>query len=283
MKKIGTHPDNLAEKYFSVAEVMLVVINSDQTVNRINQKGCEVLGYKEKEIVGKNWFDNFIPERIKKDVTAGFNKLIKGKVELVEYYENPVLTKNGEEKIIAWHNTILKDESGKICCTISSGEDITERKRIEKEILSISNIPAENPNPVIRISSDKTLIYANDSFNKLLTDAGFSEKDALKILPDNLYTLIDIALEIGKPHIMLEAKVLDRIISYNIIPIQKHGYVNLYGRDITERKRTEEELKKKVEDLEKFYTMAVGREVKMKELKKEVKGLKLRLSKYEEV
>lgn len=283
MKKIGTHPDNLAEKYFSVAEVMLVVINSDQTVNRINQKGCEVLGYKEKEIVGKNWFDNFLPKEIREDIKAIFNKLIKGKLKLVEYFENHVLTKSGKEKIIAWHNTILKDEAGKIVCTISSGEDITERKRIEEEILSVLNIPAENPNPIIRISSDKTILYTNDAFNKLLTGEELSEKNALKILPDNLYTLIDIALEIGKPHIMLEAKVLDRIISYNIIPIQKHGYVNLYGRDITERKRTEKELRKKVEDLEKFYTMAVGREVKMKELKKEVKGLKLRLSKYEEV
>ena len=283
MKKTDVPADNIAEKYFNIAEVMLMVLNADQTVSTINRKGCEILEYKKNEIIGKNWFDNFLPKEIKEDIKTVFNKLIKGKVELVEYYENPVLTKSGEEKIIAWHNTILKDKSGKICCTISSGEEITERKRIEEEILSISNIPAENPNPVIRISSDKTLIYANDSFNKLLTDAGFSEKDALKILPANLYTLIDIALEIGKPHIMLEAKVSDRIISYNIIPIQKRGYVNLYGRDITERKRTEEELKKKVEDLEKFYTMAVGREVKMKELKKEVKGLKLRISKYEEV
>jgi PAS domain S-box-containing protein len=44
--------------------------------------------------------------------------------------------------------------------------------------------------------------------------------------------------------------------------------------DITDRKKMEKELKERVEDLEKFYEMSIGREVKMKELKKEIKRLK---------
>jgi PAS domain S-box-containing protein len=281
MKKKNRPLDNLAEKYFDVAEVMLVVINADQTVNRINQKGCNLLGYEEKEIVGKNWFDIFLPEELRIDVKSVYNKLIKGEIEPVEYYENPVLTKNGEKKLIAWHNTIMKDEKGEIVYTISSGEDITERRHIESEILSISNIPAENPNPVIRISSQKKILYTNDSFNELLTDAGFLENDAFNILPDDLYALIDNALKSGKPHIMIEARAADRIISYNIVPIMEHAYVNLYGRDITDHKMAENEVQKKVEDLERFYDMAVGRELKMKELKKEVNVLKARISIHE--
>lgn len=44
--------------------------------------------------------------------------------------------------------------------------------------------------------------------------------------------------------------------------------------DITERKGMEKEIKVRIEDLEKFYEMSIGREVKMKELKKEIKRLK---------
>jgi PAS domain S-box-containing protein len=65
-----------------------------------------------------------------------------GEVEPIEYYENSVLTKNGEERVIAWHNTILKDDVGNIIGTLSSGEDITERKRAElalQEAYSIIN------------------------------------------------------------------------------------------------------------------------------------------------
>jgi predicted RNase H-like nuclease (RuvC/YqgF family) len=52
------------------------------------------------------------------------------------------------------------------------------------------------------------------------------------------------------------------------------------GSDITERKRMEEELRKRIEDLERFYDMAVSRELKMKEMKNEIESLKVELSKY---
>jgi len=47
--------------------------------------------------------------------------------------------------------------------------------------------------------------------------------------------------------------------------------------DITDRKKMEKEIKVRVEDLEKFYEMSIGREVKMKELKKEIKRLKTKV------
>jgi len=61
-----------------------------------------------------------------------------GKVEPVEYYENPVVTKDGEERIIAWHNTLLTDDLGNVIGTLSSGEDITERKRAEEALKEYS-------------------------------------------------------------------------------------------------------------------------------------------------
>jgi PAS domain S-box-containing protein len=103
-------------------------------VTLINNKGCGILGYAEEEIVGKNWFDHFLPQRIKEEVRALFVKLLKGEMENVEYYKNPVLCKHGEERIIAWYNTLLTDESGKIVGTLSSGEDVTERVKAEEAL-----------------------------------------------------------------------------------------------------------------------------------------------------
>ena len=110
---------------------MLVAINTDQEVILINRKGCEILGYKENEIIGRNWFDHFIPERDRNGVKGVFAELIAGDIESVECLENTVLSKSGMEKIVAWHNTIITDEKGHIMGTISSGEDITEHKRAE--------------------------------------------------------------------------------------------------------------------------------------------------------
>jgi PAS domain S-box-containing protein len=120
-----------AKTYLDIIGVMLVAINADQTVSLINKKGCEILGYKENDIVGKNWFDNFIPEKLRVHVKPVFVELITGKFDSIEYYENPVLTKSGQERIVAWHNTVLRDDTGKITGTLSSGEDITQRKQAE--------------------------------------------------------------------------------------------------------------------------------------------------------
>jgi len=45
------------------------------------------------------------------------------------------VTKSGEERIVDWHNTTLKDENGRIIGTLSSGEDITMRKQTEVELI----------------------------------------------------------------------------------------------------------------------------------------------------
>ena len=108
---------------------MFIAINNRGEVTLINKKGCEVLGYNEKEIIGKNWFDFCIPEEIREEVKSVFEELLAGKNEIAEYYENHILTKDGEERIIAWHNTSITDESGQIVGTLSSGQDITDQFR----------------------------------------------------------------------------------------------------------------------------------------------------------
>ena len=123
-----------AQKYLDIAGVILVAINKDGNITLINKKGCDILGYDEREIIGMNWFDNFIPERLRDDVKPVAEKLLAGKIKPAEYFENPVLTRKGEERLIAWHNTILRDEKETIIGHLSSGEDITERKKAEEQM-----------------------------------------------------------------------------------------------------------------------------------------------------
>ncbi len=123
-----------AQKYFDIAEVMLVVIGADQNVLKINNKGCEILEYEEDEIIGKNWFDHFLHKSIKDAVKMVYDQLMSGEIEFVKHNENSILTSSGEEKIINWHNTILTDNEGKITGTLSSGEDITAHRKMEEEL-----------------------------------------------------------------------------------------------------------------------------------------------------
>jgi PAS domain S-box-containing protein len=126
---------NKAEQYLNIAGVIIVAINDKGVVSLINRKGCDVLGFKEEEIIGKNWFDLCVPEGMRKERKDTFKKVMAGEEEEVEDYENFILTKSEEERIIAWHNTTLTDEEDHIIGTLSSGEDITLRKQTEEEII----------------------------------------------------------------------------------------------------------------------------------------------------
>ena len=123
-----------AQKYLNLAGVMFVANDASGKVTMVNRKACDVLGYDEEEIVGKN-FTAFLPKETREEARAVSRKLLAGKVKSVDYYENPVLTKSGEERLIAWHNSILKNERGAITGTLSSGEDITEHRRAEEALV----------------------------------------------------------------------------------------------------------------------------------------------------
>ncbi len=147
----------LLEKYIDIAGVVFVVINADHSVSLINRKGCDILGYEKEDIIGKDWFKNFVPENIRDQVSGAFNGLISGKIADTEYFENPILTSDGEERLISWHNTVIKDEDGNITSTLSSGEDITERRKFEKELRALK----ENLETEI-MKKSKDLLEARD-------------------------------------------------------------------------------------------------------------------------
>jgi two-component system, cell cycle sensor histidine kinase and response regulator CckA len=131
-----------AERYLSLAGVMFIGLDRDGNVNIANKKACNILECNEIDIIGQNWFDNYIPQRFRHDVHSVFRQLMDGSVEPVEYYENPIITKSGKEKHIAWHNTYMADDAGKITGILSSGEDITEKKLLEAQLLQSQKMEA---------------------------------------------------------------------------------------------------------------------------------------------
>jgi len=149
-----------AQGYLDVAGVIIIVLDTHQNVILINKKGCEVFEYDESEIIGKNYFDHFLPARRIGEVKDVFDKVVAGDLKQVEYFENEVLTKTGKEKLIAWYNTVYYDDEGKIIGLLSSGEDITERVRIQEELRESE----EKYRRLFEESSDPILIIENFAF-----------------------------------------------------------------------------------------------------------------------
>jgi PAS domain S-box-containing protein len=121
---------DIAQRYLDVAGVIILVLDVEGKVTLINQRGVDILQYRDpEEIIGKAWIDSFIPDRLRDEMRQAHSSLIGGEAVSIEFYVNPVLTRNGEERIIEWHNAILTDEHGRLSGSLSSGEDITERQR----------------------------------------------------------------------------------------------------------------------------------------------------------
>ncbi len=123
-----------AQKYLNVAGVILLVLDKDQHVTLINKKGIQLLGRPEQEIIGKCWIDHFISEKFREDTRGAYSGLISGDVKQPYYFENRIVNAQREERIIAWYNTVLTDDAGAAAGTLSSGEDITDRKRLEDQL-----------------------------------------------------------------------------------------------------------------------------------------------------
>ncbi|MBM3435005.1 MAG: PAS domain S-box protein, partial [Bacteroidetes bacterium] len=123
-----------ASQYFNIAGVIMLVLDRDARIKHINRRGCEILGYEPGEIIGMDWIASFIPAGDKQLISNAFQEIINGKIQINEYLENPVLCRDGEEKLIAWHNAVIRDDDGNITGTISSGDDITIRRQVEEAL-----------------------------------------------------------------------------------------------------------------------------------------------------
>jgi len=111
----------------------ILVVGADRKVKLINRTGCRILGLPEREIVGKNWFSNFIPRNQRKRVKNTFLELMTGHAKWARYFENEIITSGGKgKKWIEWHITIIRDEDELPVGLLSSGIDITQRKEAEK-------------------------------------------------------------------------------------------------------------------------------------------------------
>jgi PAS domain S-box-containing protein len=121
----------LAEQYFNIAGVMLIVIDSQSRIVLANRKTIEVLGYTENDLLGKEWMKVCLLPSEYSQAKMQYKDLLDGKIQPFECIENYTITKQGEKRLIAWKNVLLKDSGGKITGILTSGEDITERSNME--------------------------------------------------------------------------------------------------------------------------------------------------------
>ncbi|MBI9068745.1 MAG: PAS domain S-box protein [Salinivirgaceae bacterium] len=133
-----------AQQYLNIAGTMLLALDTNACVTLINQKGCDIVGDAEADILGLNFFDKYLSKDIVDIVKDLFKKTLTGELEFVKNYENPIINSYGEERIISWNSTLFYDDKQNIIGMLNSGEDITERKQAEEELIKVKEKAEES-------------------------------------------------------------------------------------------------------------------------------------------
>lgn len=124
-----------AKHYFDVARVVLVAMDRDQCITMINRAGCELLGYTEAELLGRNWLDLCITEADRDEVESIFRRIIADEGDPLGFPEHLIETKSGEYRLVAWHSIAIRDDENRVIATLSSGEDLTDRRRMQEALI----------------------------------------------------------------------------------------------------------------------------------------------------
>jgi PAS domain S-box-containing protein len=130
--------DKLVKSYFENAYVLMIAISSDEILIDMNEAAARLLGYSREEAKGKNWFDMFVPNAKREETKHLFHEMLNGSLRHV-HSEHSVLTKQGEERTLNFHNLLVSDEKGKTIGVLSSGDDVTNRKIAEEKSKKIEN------------------------------------------------------------------------------------------------------------------------------------------------
>ncbi len=101
-----------ASAYLKVAGALFVALDREGRVTMVNERACELLGYAEAEIIGRDWIADFLPTHLQERVRADYAAMIAGGSSFNGLYENPLLTRSGEERLVTWHGVLLRDDAG---------------------------------------------------------------------------------------------------------------------------------------------------------------------------
>lgn len=262
-------PDNAAQKYLDIAGSIILVINPDETVELINKRGCDILGYGSEEIVGVNWFEKFLPQEQREEVRRVFRQIIKGEVSPLENFENSIITREGEKRVIAWKNSIIVGENGEIQGTLSSGQDVTERIEMEHVLRESEEqyrlLFENNPHPMLVYDLETLRIL--DVNEAALDQYGYSRQEFLDLTILDIRSAEDIPALMGNVaavasrldhagewrHMRKDGTIIDVEINSHTLMYQGRRAEVVLAYDITRRKQVENELRESEQKYRSFF------------------------------
>ena len=293
------------------ANCIIFQMDTRGNITFFNRFAQDFFGYSEAEILGRNVVGTIAPAT---DSTGrNLEIMIQDLVKHPEKYtdnENENIRRNGELAWVAWTNRAIYDTENRLSEILCIGIDRTEQKRAEEIVKNseqrLGQIIDFLPDPTWVIDSEGKVVTWNQAMENL---TGIAAEDmvgkgnyeyALPFYGERRPTLVDLVREWNPEY---EKKYLSikkdgqKLVAESYHPHLGDGGLHLSAtasliydaagqvagaieslRDTTERKHMEEDLRRNLEELERFNRLAYGRELKMIQLKEEINELLCQLN-----
>jgi two-component system sporulation sensor kinase A len=278
----------LLEKVVDNMADAVVMADRKGVITFFNKEAAEIFGHHPSDILGKPVLDFYVR---KKDAKTVKQMLLKSKEGKISNFETQFLNRDGKTVFVNMSATLMRDEEGKVIATLGINRDISQRKILERELKESEEryrTMVESAHDMVAIvGEDYRLKYVNRKAEQL---TGYNRDELIgmdfrhllhKRRQRSLLDRFQMKKRGKRVPVRYEFEIIRndgqkrRVESSSSNLTDADGSMNTiaYIKDITERKQYEEVLKEKLEELEKWYKLTVDRELKMIELKNEIRAL----------
>ena len=242
------------EKYrdlYEFAPIRYFTLESSGMILEANLAGASLLGMERAHLVN-NRFQAYIAQDSRQEFNAFCRRVMESDAKETAEFQLNGTGMNG----IAHFWVLIEARAIRDGIRQSfrmAAIDITEHKQAVNEIESLARFPEENPNPILRVTSEGVLAFANQSSDPLLKvwDCRVGQK-----VPNDLRELVLGAIK-SEEVSEIDVVIGEAIYSLVITPIKDTGHVNIYGMDITERKTIEMKLAKELNKFKLLYNLTL--------------------------
>jgi PAS domain S-box-containing protein len=129
---------NELTQFVDTANAPIFGIDAQGNVNEWNQQAEKITGFTKEEVMGRDLVANFITDDYKVSVGEVLAKALHGAG--TANYEFPLFTQSGDRVDVLLNSTTRRDAAGEIVGVVGVGQDITELKRTQSQVIQSSKL-----------------------------------------------------------------------------------------------------------------------------------------------
>ncbi|MDJ0802969.1 MAG: transporter substrate-binding domain-containing protein [Desulfobacterales bacterium] len=256
-------------------------VDAEGKLRFINPAGCRLLGYEPQELIGegihtKAHYAHADGTPYPREECPMYRSFTEGSSSRIT---DEVLWRKDGTPFPVEYTSMPVQKDGKVVGAVVTFMDISERKRMEAKLAAeqerLQGILDTSPVSV-GISVEGVIQYANAHLVDFFGTRQGDHTTSIYVNPEDRDIIVKELEQTGTVRnyelrvYNAQGEVCDVLSNYNAIEYEGQPAILSWWTDITDIKATSEELKSKFDELARFRQMAIGRELKMIELKKEI-------------